>query len=304
MTEKVDQKTFSARGFGENLPVEVRHEVYPTIDPTPVYASQSLKGKALFITGASRGIGRTTAIAFAKAGASVAISARSSSALDETKALILRDVPEAKVEKYVVDVTKAEEVEDAVERAAIAFGRLDVAIANAGYINPFDTPMQERKSSDWWRTFEINLLGVFNTVRPALKHLQKVDGYVVAITSVGAQFRSPNGSDYQTSKHALNRLVELIALENAPVKAFSLHPGAVATEIATTSGIEAQGVQFIDPPELPAATMLYLCTGKADWLNGRYVSVNWDLGQVEAEWKEKILEKDLLVNKLDVVGSV
>ena len=47
--------------------------------------------------------------------------------------------------------------------------------------------------------------------------------------------------------------------------------------------------------------MLYLCSGKLDWLNGRYVDVNWDLGEVESEWKEKILEKDLIVNKIDVV---
>lgn len=64
------------------------------------------------------------------------------------------------------------------------------------------------------------------------------------------------------------------------------------------------GVQFIDPPELVAATMLYLCSGKADWLNGRFVNANWDLGQVEKEWKENILKKDLLLNKLDVLGSL
>ena len=67
-----------------------------------------LAHKVVCITGASRGIGRTTALTFAKAGAAVAISARSSGALDETKALILKEVPGATVEKFVVDVTKAE----------------------------------------------------------------------------------------------------------------------------------------------------------------------------------------------------
>ncbi|VDC05477.1 unnamed protein product [Peniophora sp. CBMAI 1063] len=299
MVQDID---FGTRGWGETLPVQERHEVYPAIDPTAAYSSQVLKGKATFITGASRGIGRATALTFAKAGASVALSARSSTALDETEALILKSVPHAKVEKFVVDVTKAEEVESAVDAAAKAFGRLDFVVANAGYTNPFDTPLEERTSADWWRTFEINVLGVFNTVRPALKYLKKANGYFVAITSIGAQFRTQYASDYQTSKHALNRLVEFIAFENAPVKVFSLHPGAVATEIAKTSGLEEKGIQFTDPPELAASTMLYLCSGKVDWLSGRYVSVNWDLGQVEAEWKEKILEKDLLINKLDVVA--
>ena len=112
--------------------------MYPTIDPTAAYSSQPLKGKALFITGASRGIGRTTAVVFAKAGASVAISARSSAALDETKAMILKEAPEAKVEKFIVDVSKADQVEAAINEAAKKFGKLDVVIANAGYTNPFD----------------------------------------------------------------------------------------------------------------------------------------------------------------------
>ena len=64
-----------------------------------------------------------------------------------------------------------------------------------------------------------------------------------------------------------------------------------------------QGVPFIDPPELAASTMLYLCSGSADWLNGRYIDSNWDLGEVESRWKNEILEKDLLVNKLDVFGA-
>ena len=76
------------------------------------------------------------------------------------------------------------------------------------------------------------------------------------------------------------------------------------TDLAKKSGLESKGVQFIDPPEMAAATMLWLCTGRADWLNGRYVSVNWDLGQVEREWKDKILAQDLLINKLDVVGRL
>ncbi|KZV66972.1 NAD-P-binding protein [Peniophora sp. CONT] len=291
------------RGLNENLPVEERREVYPTIDPSTAYSSQSFKGKALFITGASRGIGRTTALTFAKAGASVAIAARFSDALDETKALILKEVPQAKVEKYVVDVTKAEEVEGAVDGAAKKFGRLDVVIANAGYTNAFDKSIEERTSADWWRTFEINVLGVFNTVRPALKYLKEVEGYFVAVSSIGAQFRPPNSSDYNLSKHTLNRLVEMIAIESPAVKAYSVHPGAVDTEIAKSTKLAELGqVQFIDPPELSASTMLYLCSGKADWLSGRYVSANWDLGQVEREWKTRILEKDLLVNKLDVVG--
>ncbi|KZV70816.1 NAD-P-binding protein [Peniophora sp. CONT] len=288
------------RGLHENLPF--RRRIYPTIDPTSEWASQSLKDKAVFITGASRGIGRSTAIMFAKAGAAVAISARSDRALDETKALILSEVPDARVESYVVDVTKGAEMEVAVNGAATAFGSLDVVIANAGYCNSFDTPMDQRPANEWWRTFEVNVLGVYNTVRSATKHLGEAKGYFIAVSSIGAQGRWPGGSDYQTSKHAVNRLVEFIAQGNLAPLTTSPTVGGVVTEVGEASKLMEQGVPFPDPPELAASTMLYLCSGKVDWLNGRYIDANWDLGQVEREWKDKILEKDLLVNKLDVVA--
>ena len=117
----------------------MRNRVYPLIDPTYAFATRSFNGKNVFITGASRGIGRTTAITFAKAGAGVAISARSEQALGETKALILQEVPKAKVEVYVADVTKTEEMEAALKSAIKVFGGLDVVIANAGAANSFDT---------------------------------------------------------------------------------------------------------------------------------------------------------------------
>ena len=78
--------------------------------------------------------------------------------------------------------------------------------------------------------------------------------------------------------------------------------GGVVTELGVASKLMEQGIQFVDPPELPASTMLYLCSGKADWLNGRYIDANWDLGEVESQWKDRILDGDLLVNKLDVAG--
>ena len=103
---------------------------------------------------------------------------------------------------------------------------------------------------------------------------------------------------------AIVRDTQLISdAENPTVKAYALHPGLVkSTEIAQESGLIEQGMEMPDPAELPASTMLYLASGKADWLSGRYVESTWDLSQVESEWKDKILAKDLLINKLDVVA--
>ena len=85
--------------------------------------------------------------------------------------------------------------------------------------------------------------------------------------------------------------------ENPGIRIFCVHPGAVATQLNAE-------VQAPNPPEdtqaLPAATILYLTSGKADYLSGRYVSATWDLGEVERDWKEKIVAQNGLVNKLSI----
>lgn len=189
---------------------------------------------------------------FAKAGAAVAITARSKDALEETKALILKEVPDAKVETYVVDVSSATEMEAAVTSAVAAFGSLNMVIANAGSSTTFNTrtiysplttnkyqntdrslrvAMDQCEADRWWRVFETNLLGVYCTFRPTAKYLREARGYFIAVSSDGAQLRMPGSSDYQMSNHAqsavnhsndhwiqtskhdaVNRLIEFIAL--------------------------------------------------------------------------------------------
>jgi hypothetical protein len=82
------------------------------------------------------------------------------------------------------------------------------------------------------------------------------------------------------------------------LKIFSVHPGIVATEL--TAEYEGLTNRDEDSPALSAATILYLISGKADYLNGRYVSSTWDLGEVERDWKEKIISQGALVSKLDI----
>ncbi|KAI0318718.1 NAD-P-binding protein [Amylostereum chailletii] len=290
-------------GGDENLPVAEVHGVYPTIDPKVHFEKASFKGKVVLVTGASRGIGQQTAVDYARAGATVVIVSRQQEALDETKNIILKVVPQAQVLAIPVDVKNSEQAAKAVETAVERFGRLDVLIANAGTISPFTDKLEDKDPLQWWNVLEVNLFGVFNFVRaagidrPSLVHLKKVNGYVVAISSVGAQYRNLFGSDYCISKHALGRLVEFVRLEYPEIKTFSLHPGGVRTQLAVDGKLDPR-LTLDDPPELAAATMLYLTSGNADWLSGRYVSSNWDLGEVERDWKSKIVEQGGLVSKL------
>ncbi|KAI0267850.1 NAD-P-binding protein [Gloeopeniophorella convolvens] len=282
-------------GRNEVLPVTNHHDVYPVIDPQPHFQAQTFKGKVVFVTGASRGIGRETALHFARAGAHVAISARVQTTLDETKSIILAEVPSADVLVLPVDVKSSSDAEAAIRATVERYGRLDVLIANAGAANPFNQLLGEQDADKWWDIMEVNLRGVFNFVRAALPSLQKTNGYIFAISSVGAQLRHPRASDYSISKFAVNRLVEYIALEYPQVKAFSLHPGGIETQIVADAQLV---LPIFDTLQLPACTMLYLASGKADWLNGRYISSTWDLGEVERDWKSWILENNGLVNTL------
>jgi NAD(P)-dependent dehydrogenase (short-subunit alcohol dehydrogenase family) len=126
--------------------IEPRPSIYPAIDPEPLYAARSYSGKVVLVTGASRGVGRETALQYARAGASVAILARTRDALDETRDLIVAAVSGADVLVLAADVRDAESVRAAVESVLRRFGKLDILIANAGAITAF-TPSENRTLS-------------------------------------------------------------------------------------------------------------------------------------------------------------
>ncbi|THH21081.1 hypothetical protein EW146_g417 [Bondarzewia mesenterica] len=285
----------SVVGLDEDLPVTVRNDVYPTIDPKTHYDGQTYAGKVVFITGASRGIGEETALQYARAGASLALVARKQATLDSVKAAILKEVFDAKVIAFPADVTHVEEIEKAIKATIDTFGRLDILIANAGVARPMEKPFAQHDPDGWWNTLEVNVRGVYNAVHFAIPYLQKTKGYVIAMSSSVAQLRFAHASDYAISKHALGRLVEFIVLENPDIKAFALHPGAIPTEMGRSSNAP---VPLDDTVALPASTTLYLTSGRADWLSGRYVASVWDLGDVDRDWKTKIIEQNGLVSKL------
>ncbi|EIM83298.1 NAD-P-binding protein [Stereum hirsutum FP-91666 SS1] len=277
--------------------VSHRTDVYPYIDPKIHYASQAFKNKVVFITGASQGIGEETARQYARAGATLVLAARSVENLERVKKEILTELPKAQILTVKADVVVPEEVKAAVDTAVAKFGKLDIVIANAGMANSWTQPLAEMDPNEWWRTIEVNLRGVYNTVHYSIPHLNKTKGSIVAVSSIVAQVRVPNASNYCLSKHAIGRLIEYITIEYPNIRAFSVNPGGVETDTNRATGIMPPGAVF-DTAALPAATFLYLTSGKADWLSGRYYSANWDLGEVEKDWKKQIVENEGLVAKL------
>jgi hypothetical protein len=119
-----------------------KKSIYPAIDPEPHYAARTYSGKVVLVTGASRGVGRETALQYARAGASgVAIVGRTAEALAETRDAIVGVEPGAEVLVLAEDVRDVEGARGAVRRVLRRFGRLDILIANAGAITAF-TPSE------------------------------------------------------------------------------------------------------------------------------------------------------------------
>lgn len=293
------------------LNLKEHHSQYPDIDPKTTLKG-SASGKTIFLSGASQGIGQATAVAFAQAGAkAVYITARSKKALEETITKITDANPETQCAYMVCDVTNADQVKAAIEDCVSKFGGIDVADANAGYLDKW-MKIGESDISSWWRSWEVNLKGTYYVVRYSIPHLIEsarnhfakgsTGGHLILISSIGAQLLMPGASDYQTSKHAINRLCEFINVDHGEdgIKCFAVHPGGVSTALAKNMPEEIHPY-LVDKPELAAGFIVWLCSGKADWAKGRYLSSNWDVKEL-LQMKDLIIKDDLLVNRLRTQG--
>ncbi len=289
------------------LDLTAHHATYDAIDPKSGLKG-SASGKVVFVTGASRGIGQATAVAFAEAGArAVYLTARSRSGLEETCRLVGQANPETQCAHSACDVTSAAEVESSIVDCVARFGGIDAADANAGYLDRW-TKIGASDPESWWRSFEVNVRGAYHVARFALPHLIESarrraaegssGGHLVLLSSVGAQLLVPTASDYQTSKHAINRLCEFVQVDHGEdgIKCFAIHPGGVATDLGLNMP-EALHANLVDDPGLAAGFVVWLCSGKADWAAGRYLSANWDVDELVA-LRDEILRDDLLVNRL------
>ena len=284
---------------------------YPAIDPNTTLKG-SAAGKVIFLSGASQGIGQATAVAFAQAGAeAIYITARSEKALLETQAKVNDTNPQTKCGYRICDVTDESQIRAAVDDCVAQFGGIDVADSNAGYLDKW-VKIGESDTASWWRSWEVNLKGTYYVARYTLPHLIEsarkhaqsgsTGGHLILISSIGAQLLTPSASDYQTSKHAINRLCEFINLDHGEdgVKCFAIHPGGVATDLGKNMPDYIHPL-LVDEPELPGGFIVWLCSGKADWAKGRYLSAQWDVEELLA-MKDEIVRDDLMVNRLRVKG--
>lgn len=269
-------------------------DTYPFVDPTKL----DMSSKAVLVTGASKGIGRCIALAFASAGAShIAICARSdmASLVDDIAAAAKKAGRRApKILPIKLDVTDEASVDSARQRVEQEFGRLDILVNNAGYMEKW-VPLGESNADEWWKTFTVNVKGPYLCARAFLPLLLKGgDKTIINISSIGALITMAGASGYQTTKLALLRLSEFLSMDYAGqnLLCYSVHPGSVMTELS--SGVpEYLYPNLADKPELAGDTIAWLASQRREWLQSRYVSVSWDMPEFEKK-REEIEKNDLL----------
>lgn len=225
------------------------------------------------VTGASRGIGRVLTERLTSRGGRVVAVGRSREQLDELSA-------RTGAFPLLLDVADASAVSDAWTRIETDFGVPDLVVNNAGVAGSSE-PTWEQDPADWWRVFEVNVLGTFLMSRGALPSMIRAGGGRIVNLSSNAAFYPIDAEDdwgvdsaYMASKSAVIRFTEALAGEAARhgVYAFSISPGMVKTDM--TKRIFAQYWDDPDtwtPPEVTADLVEFIASGALDGLSGRYI---------------------------------
>jgi NAD(P)-dependent dehydrogenase (short-subunit alcohol dehydrogenase family) len=242
-----------------------------------------MNGYVVLITGGLTGIGRAAAIAFAREGAIVVVAGRREEAGAELVKELRAFGPEAEFIK--ADVRKEEDVRAMVESTVARFGRLDVAVNNAGTEGALG-PVTEQTPETYTATFDTNVLGTLLCMKHALRVMQSQGfGNIVNISSTMGSRGAPNASLYVASKHAVEGLTKSGALEAASfsVRVNAVAPGPVETAMLdrfTGSGDRKAGLLAGVPlrragrPEELADAILFLASDKAAFITGQVIRVN------------------------------
>ena len=251
-----------------------------------------LDGKVALVTGGSRGIGFAIAAALGRAGARVAIAARTSRELDAARAKLGTEGIECVAR--VTDVSRFADVRDLVDGTLREWGRVDVLVNNAG-VNGAIGRVDECDLAEWRLAIEVNLLGTMHGCRAVLPHMrQRRSGVIVNLAGggVGGPGVAPRVSAYAASKAAVVQLTESLAREvkDEGIRVNAISPGAVVTEMTAAvvaAGPEKAGRELYErtlkqrneggePPDRAADLVVWLARDASGGLTGKLLSAKWD----------------------------
>ena len=244
----------------------------------------SYAGKVAFVTGAGSGIGRATALAFAREGASVVVSDISEQGNQET----VRMIEELDERALAVrcDVTRTGDVKAALDRTVETFGRLDVAFNNAG-VEQEEAATAQLAEEVWDRVIDIDLRGVFLCMKHEIPLMLEQGGGAIVNTSSGAGVKGfPMGAAYVAAKHGVIGLTRSAALDyaQANIRINAVCPGIIETQMMdrvtgdTPEGrqqvISQEPIGWMGKPEEIAEAVLWLCSEAASFVVGHAMVVD------------------------------
>src|SRR5438309_11491926 len=243
--------------------------------------NNTFEGKVALVTGGTSGIGKATAIAFARAGAKVILTGRR----EKEGAQVVAEIKKLGADAAFVraDVAKDADVKAMVDFAVNKFGRLDVAFNNAGV--EWKGPLDQATEAEYRRVFDINVWGVLNSMRHEIPvMLKNGGGAIVNTSSVAGHVGLPQVSVYIASKHAVEGLTKSVALEFAKqnIRINAVAPGVIATELFDrfAEGASRDQITSMIPggrsgvAEEIAAAVFYLCSDDAKFTVGTSLVVD------------------------------
>ncbi|KAH8079047.1 hypothetical protein HD553DRAFT_329998 [Filobasidium floriforme] len=270
-----------------------------------------LSGRHVLITGAAHedGVGFATALAFARAGATVIVLADLRGVAEE-RAESLRAAARAagrQTEPVVlcrqVDIAKLDNVKALLESIDTALGgKLDVLVNNAAHQEPYAKLLDSDPEVDW-RTWEVNVNGLVNMSRTFLPLLLAAHSdsdskaglcTMINVSSSGALSVRPGSSHYRSSKLAVLRYTESLQLDYSSegLICYCVNPGAIKTQITVNEPAELRD-RLPHKVDIAGDTICWLASERRGWLGGRYVSCPWDMEELMSR-REEIVEGDKL----------
>ena len=246
-----------------------------------------LKNKIAIITGASRGIGKSTALLFAKEGAKIVVDYHVSNIepdAEKNAFSVVEEIKKIGSEAIAIkcDVSKENKVKEMIQKTIDKFGKIDILVNNASIV--FDVPLFEKTVEQWKQTIDINLIGTFLCSKYASEQMLKNNnGKIINISSTnGINCFSPESADYDTSKAGINILTRDLAKELAPkIQVNSIAPGWVDTEMnkdLPKDFVEEETEKiylkrFAKPKEI-AKSILFLASDDASYITGSILKVD------------------------------